>query len=64
MIANDARCTREIISRIALTKAAFDRKKLLKCYICSTALYGAENWTFRKVDRKYLKSWNVVLEKD
>jgi hypothetical protein len=33
------------------------RKKLVKCYILSMALYGAENWTLRKVDQKY---WNVL----
>jgi hypothetical protein len=48
MIANDARCTREIKYRIAMAKAAFNRKKknlftskldlnlrkkLVKCYI-------------------------------
>jgi hypothetical protein len=32
------------------------RKELVKCYICSKALYGAEIWTLRKVDQKYLES--------
>jgi hypothetical protein len=32
------------------------RKKLVKCYIWSIALCGAETWTFRKVDKKYLES--------
>ena len=32
------------------------RKKLVKCCIWSTALYGAEIWTLQKVDQKYLKS--------
>jgi len=31
------------------------RKKLAKCYIWSTALCGDE-WTLRKVDRKYLET--------
>jgi hypothetical protein len=31
------------------------KKKLVKCYIWSTALYGAETWTLRKVDQKYLE---------
>jgi hypothetical protein len=31
------------------------RKKLVKCYIWSIALYGAETWTLEKVDQKYLK---------
>jgi hypothetical protein len=58
-ITNDARCTHEIKSRIAMAKAAFNktktlfiskldlnlRKKLVKCYIWSIALYGAETWT-------------------
>jgi hypothetical protein len=65
MITNDARCTREIESRIAMAKAAFNRKKtlftgeltlnlrkkLVKCYIWSIASYGAETWTLRKVDQ-------------
>jgi hypothetical protein len=55
-ITNDARCTREIKSRIAMEKAAFNRKKILfnrnldlnlkkklvKCYIWSVTFYGAE----------------------
>jgi predicted HD phosphohydrolase len=32
------------------------RKKLVKCYIWSIALYGAETWTLRKVEQKYLES--------
>jgi len=30
------------------------RKKLVKCYIWSIALYSAETRTFQKVDQKYL----------
>jgi hypothetical protein len=64
MITNDARCTRETKSRISIAKAAFKknlftskldlnlRKKLVKCYIWSIALYGAETWTIRKIDQK------------
>jgi hypothetical protein len=63
MITNDASCTCEIKSRIAMGKAAFNkkkarlfftsrldlnlRKKLIKCYIRSTALCDAETWTLR-----------------
>jgi hypothetical protein len=64
MITNDARCTHEITCRIAMAKAAFNKKnagftskvdlnlskKLAKCYIWSIALCGAETWTLRKVD--------------
>ena len=60
--------TSEIKFRIAMVKAAFNnkktqftsqvdlnlREKLVKCYIWSRALYGAETWTLQKVDQKYL----------
>jgi hypothetical protein len=56
MITNEATCAREIKSRIGMAKAAFNKKKtlftsklnlrirmkLVKCYIWSIALYGAE----------------------
>ena len=32
------------------------RKKLVKCYIWSMALYGAETWTLRAADQKHLES--------
>ena len=35
------------------------RKKLVKCYIWSIALFGAENWTLQKVDQKYLESFEM-----
>jgi hypothetical protein len=35
------------------------RKKLVKCYIWSTALYGAETWTLRAVDQKHLESFEM-----
>jgi hypothetical protein len=55
ILTNDGRCTCEIKCRIAMAKAAFNkkmilftstlelelRKKLVKCYVWSTALYGA-----------------------
>jgi hypothetical protein len=73
LIRNDARCTREIKTRIAMKKAAFDknkvlftskldsdlRKKPIKCYIWSVALCGAGTWTMRKVDQKYLESFEM-----
>ena len=56
-----------------MTKAAFNkkmalftstldlklRKKLVKCYIWSIALYGAETWTLRAVDQKNLESFEM-----
>jgi hypothetical protein len=73
MITNNARCTREIKSRIAMAKAEFNkkknlftsklnlilRKKLVKCYIWSIDLYGAETRTLRKADQKYLESFEM-----
>ena len=35
------------------------RKELVKCYIWSTALYGAEIWTLRAVDQKHLESFEM-----
>jgi len=59
--------------RIAMAKVAFNkkrtlftstldlelRKKLVKCYVWSIALYGAETWTLRAVDQKHLKSFEM-----
>jgi hypothetical protein len=73
MLTNDGRCTCEIKCRIAMAKAAFNkkrtlftstlelelRKKLVKCYIWSRALYGAETWTLRAVDQKHLESFEM-----
>jgi len=33
------------------------RNELVKCYIWSVAVYGAETWTLRKVDQKCLKNF-------
>jgi hypothetical protein len=35
------------------------RKELVKCYIWSIALYGAETWTLRAVDQKHLESYEM-----
>ena len=67
---NDARCTWEIKSRITTAKQHSPRRKLflqvkldlnlrkkvLKGYILSIALYIAETLTPREVDHKYLES--------
>jgi hypothetical protein len=36
------------------------RKKSVKCYIWSIALYGAETWTLRKLDQKYMESFEML----
>jgi len=35
------------------------KKKLVKCYVWSIALYGAETWTLRAVDQKQLESYEM-----
>ena len=35
------------------------RKKLIKCYIWSMALYGAETWTLLAADQKYLENFEM-----
>jgi hypothetical protein len=35
------------------------RKKLVKCYIWSIALYGTETWTRRAVDQKHLEIFEI-----
>jgi len=73
MLANDGRCTGEIKCRITVAKAAFNkkralftgtlawelRKKLVKCYIWSIVLYGAETGTVRAVDQKQLETFEM-----
>jgi hypothetical protein len=73
ILTNDARCTCEIKCRIAMAKAAFNkkralftstldlelRKKLVKCYIWSIALCGAETGTIRAVHQKHLESFEM-----
>ena len=70
-LTNDGRCTCEIKSRIAMAKAAFNkkktlftrkldlnlRKKLVNCYICSMAFYGAELGRFGQQIRN---TWKVL----
>jgi hypothetical protein len=73
ILTNDGRCTREIKFRIVMAKAAFSKKKtlfaskfalnlkkkLVICYIWSVALCGAETWTLRAADQKYLESFEM-----
>jgi hypothetical protein len=33
--------------------------RILQCYIWSIALYGAKEWTLRKMDQKYLESFEM-----
>ena len=57
MFTSDARCTREIESRIAMVKAASDRKK--------TVFYKQIGLKFKEETLEIpAKFWNIVLEKD
>jgi len=72
-LTNNGTCTCEIKCRIAMAKAAFNKKrslftstldlelwkKIVKCYISSIALYGAETWTLRAVDQKNVESFEM-----
>jgi hypothetical protein len=73
ILTNDGRCTCKIKCRIAMAKAAFNkkrnlftstldlelRKKLVKCCVWSIALYGTETCTLRAVDQKHLESFEM-----
>ena len=73
ILTNNGRCTCEIKCRIAMAKAAFIkksvpftstldlelRKKLVRCYIWSIALFDAETWTLWAVDQKHLESFEM-----
>jgi len=73
ILTNDGRCTCEIKCRIAIAKAAFNkkralftstldlelRKKPVKCYIWNRALYGVETWMLRAADQKHLVSFEM-----
>jgi len=64
---NDATCTHEIKSRIAMAEVAFNKtnvfihkldlnlRKKQKCYNWSIALNDAETWILRKVIRSTFK---------
>jgi hypothetical protein len=73
ILTNNGRRTCEIKCSIVMDKAAFNkkravftstldlelRKKLVKCYIWSIALYGAETWRLRAVDQKHMESFEM-----
>jgi hypothetical protein len=73
ILTNDERCTCKIKCRIAMVKAAFNkkralftstldselRKKLVKWYVWSMAIYGAKTWTIRTVDQKQMERFEM-----
>jgi hypothetical protein len=72
ILTNDGRYTCEVKCRIAMAKAAFNkkdfftstldlelRKKLVKCYIWSLDLHGDKTLMIRAVDQKHLDSFEM-----
>jgi hypothetical protein len=73
MLTRDGYCTIEIKMRTVIAKEAINRKipfltsklnielrnRLIRFYVSSIALYGSETWTLRKLERKYLESYEV-----
>ena len=67
------KCEQEIKRRIGIAKEAFRKKKhvfcgsfskelrkrLIKCFVWSIVLYGAETWTLRKSDQKRLEAFEM-----
>ena len=73
VLTRDSYCTREIKMRIVMAKEAFNRKislltsklnielrkKLVRCNVWNIALYGSETWILRKLEWKYLESFEI-----
>ena len=74
IITEDGRCTKDIKSRIAQAKQAFNdlrkvlcnknmsfsvRKRVLVCYVWSILLYGCESWTMNKDLRKKVEAFEM-----
>ena len=73
VLTRDDYYTREIEMRIAIAKEIFNRKislltsklnielrkKLVRSYVWSIAVYGSETWTLRKLERKYLERFDM-----
>jgi hypothetical protein len=66
IITNDARYTREIKPRMAMAKAAFNKKTLFATKLdlnlrkkLVKSLLGSETWTLQKVDQKQLEKFEM-----
>jgi hypothetical protein len=74
IISQDGKCTMEIKSRIAQEKTAFVnkrnllcsknmnmsmRKRLIKIYVWSVALYGCESWVLNKAEQNSFESFEM-----
>ena len=68
-------CCQEVKQRIAMAKEAFNRKRiifcrplvkelrkrLVKCFVWSVALYGAKTWTLRRNEQKRLEAFEMWI---
>ena len=71
VITEDARCEKEIRKRIAMAKQKFKdmytkktlkldlRKRILKAYVWTVALYGAETWIIIKTTKQKLEAFEM-----
>ena len=71
IISSNLNCCQKVKQRIATAKEAFNskrsifcgplkkelRKRLVKCFVWSVALYGAETWTLRRNEQKLLEAF-------
>jgi len=74
-VTKDCRCECEVRRRIALAKEAFKKKKDLMCgslslqlkkrivkaFVWSIALYGSETWTLQKSDIKRIEGFEIEI---
>ena len=72
-ISSNMNCCQEVKQRIAVAKEAFNIKRsifcgplekqlwkrLVKCFVWSVALYGAETWTLRRNEQKQLEAFEM-----
>ena len=75
IITQDGNCCKEIKSRIAQGKVAFERerrtltgklrmelkKRFVKGFVWSVALYGSETWTIKAKDKKHLEAFEMWI---
>ena len=72
-ISSNMNCCQEVKQRISMAKEAFNRKRsifcgplekelrkrLVKCFVWSVVLYGAETWTLRRNEQKQLDAFEM-----
>ena len=76
LITEDGRCEKEIKRRIGIAKNSFNnmkqiflskqisvdlKKRMVKCYIYSTLLYGAETWTLNKDLMRQIEAFEMWI---